>query len=61
MNKRLEKEEGKIILPEIHEGMRKDLGSELMFEMGQGELPKGDAVEGGPHRGNSVILKADPP
>lgn len=41
MSKRLEKEEGIIILPEIDEGMRKDFGLELMFEMGQESCPKG--------------------
>lgn len=46
MSKRLEKEEGTIILPGIDEGMRKDFGSELMFEMGQGELPKGGGCRG---------------
>lgn len=46
MSKRLEKEEGTIILPGIDEGMRKDFGSELMFETGQGELPKGGGCRG---------------
>lgn len=34
-------EEGTIILPEIDKGIRKDFGSELMFEMGQESCPKG--------------------